>query len=247
MTPGYVGQELHLFAQARNWKAYLAALLRPHLVGRVLEVGAGLGATTGALCDGRQTEWRCLEPDPAMARALAADVAAGRLPPCCRASAGTIADLPAASRFDAILYVDVLEHVEDDRAELAQAAARLTPEGVLVVLSPAHPWLYSPFDAAIGHWRRYTRRSLAAVAPGGLQLMSLQYLDSVGLCASAGNRLLLRRAAPTPAMISLWDRWLVPLSRRFDPWFRFRLGKSVLAVWRLAGLEKDPPQEHDTI
>ncbi len=207
-------------------------MLRPYLRGAVLEVGAGLGATTAALCDGRQPRWVCLEPDRAMAAALARRIEAGGLPACCRAVCGTVADLPPAERFDAVAYIDVLEHVEADAAELAAAAARLRPGGHLIVLAPAHRWLYSPFDAAIGHHRRYTRPSLARVVPAGLTPVRLAYLDSAGLLASAANRWLLRRPLPDARQIALWDGVLVPLSRVLDPLLGFRLGKSVLGIWR---------------
>ena len=187
-------------------------------MGDVLEVGAGLGSTTRHLCDGSQRTWLCLEPDAAMADRLAGAIARGELPACCRARAGTVRDLPPDARFDAILYVDVLEHVEDDAAELVAAARALRPAGALIVLAPAHGWLYSPFDRAIGHYRRYTRRSLARVAPPGLRRLVLRYLDSVGLLASAGNRFVLRKSLPTARDVARWDRLMVPLSRRLDPW-----------------------------
>ena len=167
-----------------------------------------------------------------MAERLAAAAADGSLPPCCQARAGTVRTLPPEARFDAVLYLDVLEHVEDDAAELAAAARVLRPGGVLIVLAPAHAWLYAPFDRAIGHHRRYTRRSLARVAPPELRRLVLRYLDSVGLLASAGNRFLLRRRLPTARDIARWDGLMVPLSRRLDPWLGFRIGKSVLGVWQ---------------
>jgi SAM-dependent methyltransferase len=198
----------------------------------VLEVGAGLGSTTRHLCDGRQRTWLCLEPDRAMTKRLEGAIARGELPACCRARAGTVRDLPSDASFDAILYVDVLEHVRDDAAELVAAARILGPSGALIVLAPAHGWLYSPFDRAIGHYRRYTRRSLAAVGPPGLRLLVLRYLDSVGLLASAGNRFVLRKSIPTAGDVARWDQLMVPLSRRLDPWLGFRIGKSVLGIWR---------------
>jgi SAM-dependent methyltransferase len=209
-------------------------LLRRYLEGAVLEVGAGLGATTRHLCDGHQRSWLCLEPDRAMAARLEAVIAGGALPACCRARAGTIESLPREACFDAILYVDVLEHVADDTAELRAAARLLRPGGALIILAPAHGWLYSPFDRAIGHHRRYTRRSLERVVPAGLTRLTLRYLDSVGLLASAGNRFVLRRSLPTERDIARWDRLMVPLSRRLDPWLGFRVGKSVLGIWRAA-------------
>src|SRR5262245_17722734 len=231
-TERYVGGELELFARAENWKGYFGALLRPYLTGDVLEVGAGLGATTQHLCEGSQRTWLCLEPDRTMADRLAEAIARGELPACCRARAGTVRDLAPDARFDAILYVDVLEHIEDDAGELATAARALRLGGALIVLAPAHRWLYSPFDRAIGHHRRYTRQSLARIEPRGLERVVLRYLDSVGLLASAGNRFLLRKSLPTAQDIARWDTLMVPLSRRLDPWLGFRLGKSVVGIWR---------------
>jgi SAM-dependent methyltransferase len=232
VTERYPGGELELFARARRWKAYLAAVLHPYLVGDVLEVGAGMGATTAALADGRQRRWLCLEPDESLVERLRQDVLAGRLPPYCQVAAGTLEDLPVAEQFDAILYIDVVEHILRDAQELASAARRLRPRGALAVLAPAHQWLYSPFDAAIGHHRRYTRGSLAAIAPPELEPDTLRYLDSVGLIASAANRLLLHRRLPTTRDIAVWDGWMIPVSRALDPLLRFRVGKSVLGVWR---------------
>ena len=228
----YVGAELELFAAAVNWKAYVRACLGPRLGRNVLEVGAGQGGTTKLLCRGDEDRWVCHEPDPGLVQRLKSDIEAGRLPSICRAVGGTTESLEVEARFDSILYMDVLEHMEDDRAELARAAAHLLPGGHLIVLSPAHQWLYTPFDAAIGHYRRYTNATLKALAPPGLVLLESRYLDAAGLLASLGNRLLLRSSMPTASQIALWDRGLVPISKRIDRLLFFSIGKSVLTIWR---------------
>jgi hypothetical protein len=146
---------------------------------------------------------------------------------------GTVDALAADERFDAILYIDVLEHIEDDVAELERSAARLRPGGHIIVLSPAHQGLYSEFDKAIGHFRRYSKASLLAAAPPGLRLVEAFYLDAVGMAASLANRLLLRASMPTGGQILFWDRVLVPVSRVIDPIFVRRVGKSVVAIWTL--------------
>ena len=64
------------------------------------------------------------------------------------------------------------------------------------------------------------------------RLEVLNYLDAVGCVASLANRLLLRRTQISAGQVRLWDGGLVPLSRRLDRWLGFRLGKSLLAVWR---------------
>ena len=88
------------------------------------------------------------------------------------------------------------------------------------------------FDAAIGHARRYSRGTLRDAVPPGLVCERLDYLDSVGMLASLGNRLLLRAAQPTAGQIALWDGVMVPLSHVLDPLLMRRVGKSVLGIWR---------------
>jgi hypothetical protein len=145
---------------------------------------------------------------------------------------GTVQNINSGERFDTIIYVDVLEHIEHDYDELVLAASRLRTSGCIVVLSPAHQYLFSPFDAAIGHFRRYNRRSLRRITPPTLVLESMYYLDSVGLAASLSNVIFLRQSLPTIAQIQFWDRWIIPISRITDKVFRYRLGKTIVAVWR---------------
>ena len=102
----------------------------------------------------------------------------------------------------------------------------------LVVLAPAHQQLFSAFDAAVGHYRRYNRAGLLALSPPETVLVKTCYLDAVGLVASAANRLLLRRPLPSASNIRFWDQWMVPVSIVLDRFFRYSVGKSVLAVWR---------------
>jgi SAM-dependent methyltransferase len=228
----YVGTELDLFATAERWKAYVRSQVRPFLGRRVLEVGAGHGGTTRVLCDDLPERWVCLEPDASLADRLMASISAGELPDCCEARIGTLADLDVNDQFDTILYMDVLEHIDDDHAELARAADQLCAGGHLIVLSPAHQWLYTPFDEAIGHYRRYTRSTLRAAGPDGLALARLIYLDAVGMLASLGNRLVLKSSMPSPGQVAIWNGLMVPLSRVVDPLLCYSLGKSVLAVWK---------------
>lgn len=227
----YLGNELEIFAHAQRWKAYWASEIRRFIHGDVAEVGAGIGAVTQLFLNESFETWTCFEPDPALLRqleaALAASIRSGRV----GCVAGTLHDATGDTRFDTVLYIDVLEHIERDHEELEYAAQRLKAGGTLIVLAPAHDFLYSAFDRAIGHHRRYDKRSLAAAAPTELSCVSLRYLDSVGMLASLANRLWLKQPNPTHAQIAFWDHRLVPISRRIDPWLQFRLGKSVLGVW----------------
>lgn len=227
----YQGGELGLFAHAKNWKAYYARLLRPYIKGSVLEVGAGIGGTMPSLWNDAVTRWLCLEPDPSLARELDERLSnfKGRN---VRAQIGTIDDLHPTDRFDCILYIDVLEHIRDDRGELKRAAQYLSSGGHLVVLSPAFQFLFSAFDTALGHERRYTAKSLTAVFPRELRQQRVFYADSVGALLSLSNRLLLRKELPTLKQITIWDRGVVPISRVVDHLAGRFFGRSVIAVYR---------------
>ena len=100
-----------------------------------------------------------------------------------------------------------------------------------MVLAPAYQWLFTPFDHAVGHYRRYTARTLRALTPEAMEPVRVAHLDSVGLLASAANRVLLRQSMPNPGQIAVWDRFMVPLSKLVDPMTGGLIGKSVLGIW----------------
>ena len=103
-----------------------------------------------------------------------------------------------------------------------------------MALAPACQAVYSPFDKAIGHFRRYDRSSLLAAAPKSLRPVRSYYLDSLGLVLSIANRFLARQSRPTPATIKVWDSAIVPLSRIVDPLLGHSIGRSVVGIWTKA-------------
>lgn len=230
MTQSYVGNELALFSGATNWKRYVASELRPYLSGRVLEVGAGIGSNLPYLNRSGLREWVALEPDPDLAVHIPTDgLQEGAAP--VRVIQSDIGHMPPGEAFDTILYIDVLEHIADDAAELRRASHHLRPGGRIVLLSPAHSFLFSAFDQSIGHHRRYTALQLREQTPPGMICERTFYLDAAGLLASLANRLFLSQSLPTAGQIAFWDRVLVRISRVVDRLLFRRLGKSVVAIW----------------
>jgi 2-polyprenyl-3-methyl-5-hydroxy-6-metoxy-1,4-benzoquinol methylase len=223
----YQGQELDIFAHARRWKIYWARYISKWIHGDILEVGAGLGTNTALLQSQSVRSWHCLEPDPELETQLATAIANI---PVCSASRGTIRSM-ASRRFDSILYIDVLEHIERDSDELSIAASLLRPGGHIVVLSPAYQFLFSEFDKSIGHCRRYDGNSLRRCSPHSCKLEKISYLDSVGIFLSLANRVLLRQSTPTLQQIRTWDKYIVPISRVLDPALGHSIGKTVVGIW----------------
>ena len=228
----YAGNELLLFREAANWKRYWSRVITPFLGKRVLDVGAGIGATAQLLSGRGYDRWVELEPDPAQAREIEQLRDRGEIPAHYEVRAGTSDDLDDRDRFDTVLYVDVLEHIEDDRAELQRVLRHVMPGGNVVILAPAHEFLFTPFDRSVGHFRRYDRTGLSALVPQDCEMVFIRYLDSVGMLASLANRLLLRQSAPTRGQILFWDRVLVRCSLLLDPLTFGLLGKTVVCVYR---------------
>jgi hypothetical protein len=228
----YVGKELDIFAHAVRWKQYFGSIILPYFGERVLEVGAGIGATTSVLCNAQFQDWICLEPDAELKQILDQKIQAGAFPACCRSKLGNVNDLRHDDLFDTIFHIDVLEHIENDQEEAQSTANHLNPNGTLIIVSPAHQWLFTPFDRAVGHYRRYSKTSLSTMSPSGCRLEKIIYLDSAGMLLSLANRVLLRQSMPTVDQIIFWDRWVIPVSAIIDRLLYYRFGKSIVGVWR---------------
>lgn len=229
----YCGEELNLFSNAINWKKYYSSFFSKYLNGRVLEVGAGIASTTEWLCDGTQEAWVCLEPDHKLAERIQNKIASKTLPSCCQVQVGFIKDVPEKELYDVILYIDVLEHIENDKLELLRASKHLNNNGFLIILAPAYQWLFSVFDLDIGHYRRYSKGTINNAIPDTLAKTNLKYIDSVGLFASLSNKYLLKMAKPTLDQILFWDRILIPVSKIIDKCVCYSMGKSLLGIWKI--------------
>lgn len=84
--------------------------------------------------------------------------------------------LPDAS-VDAVVMLNVLEHIKDDRRAVAQVARILKPGGIAVVEVPAGPGLFDPYDEYLQHERRYTARDFKALLEAsGLTILERSHL-----------------------------------------------------------------------
>lgn len=228
----YIGNELELFKHAQNWKNYYSSKIRDYLKGDVLEVGAGIGETTHILCSNSIDSWLCLEPDQDLSNEIILKKEKKYIPSFVEVKTGTIKSLDKNKKFDCIIYIDVIEHIEYDSEELNQVKAFLKPNAHLIILVPAHNYLYSKFDEKIGHFRRYNKNMLIKAVPSNLTKIKLIYLDSVGVTASLINKWFLKQEYPDVKQIKFWDRCIIPVSRLLDPLLFYSVGKTVVGIWQ---------------
>ena len=83
---------------------------------------------------------------------------------------------------DVLTALDVIEHVEHDRKALAEFSRVVKPGGLVVITVPALMSLWSDWDVALHHFRRYTRRSLLDVIPAGdFEIVRCHYVNVAAL------------------------------------------------------------------
>jgi hypothetical protein len=143
--------------------------------------------------------------------------------------------MPEDTACNTVTSINVLEHIEDHVGELRQYHKWLAPsQGYLCLLVPARPELYAPIDREFGHFRRYSRRSLAgALAAAGFSVHRLYYFNFAGYFAWGLNFKILGLLNFEPAKVAFFDRmifrWCYFLERSLcrPPW-----GQSLIAIGR---------------
>lgn len=122
----------------------------------------------------------------------------------------------AKERFDAVISLNVLEHVHDDRRVIADLVDLLRPGGWLLTYVPAVQRAFGTMDAALGHHRRYDRSLFEErMIEAGLAIDRLEYMNALGLVGWMLNGRLLGRRELDPTQVRAFER-LVPLVRLED-------------------------------
>jgi SAM-dependent methyltransferase len=222
--------EFAALAEAKNYRQALFAEFEEALRGDVIEVGAGIGQMTERLVQLPQVRRAlAIEPDSGFCAQHRARFPKHEL------LEGTAADLPAKTTCDAILSINVLEHIQDDQTELKRYADLLSERhGALCLFVPARPEIYAPVDKDFGHFRRYTYHELKSkLRQAGFSISRLHYFNFVGYFAWWLNFCALKKRLFEPEKVRFYDRVIFPIvhgleSRVLRPPF----GQSLLAIAR---------------
>jgi SAM-dependent methyltransferase len=192
---------------AENYRRALVREFTPHLRGRVLEIGAGIGQITQLLRQIRAVErLLSIEPDAGFCREFRQSF------PNQQILEGTIDSLADTQPWNGIVSINVLEHIREDDRELATYARLLSVEkGHLCLFVPARPELYAPIDRDFGHHRRYTKAELKRkLEAAGFEIVRLSYFNCVGYFAWWLNFRVLRKRAFDIGSVRFFDRVIFP-------------------------------------
>jgi SAM-dependent methyltransferase len=199
--------------EARNYRRALIRDFEPYLRGNVLEVGAGIGQITSELqLMPKIHKLLSIEPNADFCAQLRARFPQHDL------YQGTVSGLHSETYWNAILSINVLEHIEMDGDELS-AYHRLLQQtqGTLCLFVPARPEIFAPIDKDFGHFRRYTRPALRSkLEEAGFQPARLRYYNFAGYFGWWVTNCLLKKRSFDVAAVRLFDRAIFPLVHGFE-------------------------------
>jgi SAM-dependent methyltransferase len=238
-----IEDSLDLIEDLGAYNRWVFDLLRPHVAGRVLEVGCGTGNITQFLA-GQADEVVGIDP-------VARFVDKFRLRFTGNSSVTshrcTLAELTPADddtrRFDTAVSCNVFEHIEDHVAALEQVARHLKPGGKAVIFVPAGPVAFGKLDSELGHFRRYTVASMReAMQDAGLEWVEGRYSNMVGLFGWWLNSVVLGKTT-VPGGQAKWFNKLVPFLSRIERIIPVPFGQSVVGVARKPFAAAQPLQK----
>ncbi len=228
----YDGHDLEALADLPNYCRWILGGFGDRMQGRVLEVGAGIGNFAAHYVD-RVEEAVLMEPAANLFPRLA-ERFEGRddVTPVC-SYVESWAEPQRQGTFDTIVLVNVLEHVEQDRAMLEVLRSLLKPGGTLLLFVPAMQWLYGTLDSMVDHFRRYSKRGLRSELDAvGFQTDRLRYFDLAGVLPwFVMGRVLKRKRFDSAAAVG-FDRVVAPVMSRVERVLPLPFGKNLLAVAR---------------
>ena len=222
--------EFEALREAANYRNALVREFREYLSGSVIEIGAGIGQMTAHLLDLPHIQRLiAIEPEAKLSSRHRQQFPGHEL------YEGTIDDAPPKTAWDAILSINVLEHIEGDVRELERYSALLRERGGhFCVLVPARPEIYSPIDKDFGHFRRYTRPELRSkLEAAGFEIVKLHYFNFVGYFAWWLNFRVLGKRVFEVGKVRFYDRMIFPAVHFLESTVaRPPIGQSLVAVAR---------------
>ena len=230
----YFGRDLEAMSFALNYHKWILAEAGPFLGKEVAEVGAGSGNFSELLLDYVDSIIG-FEPSENMFPLLKSCFENNPRVRVEQAFFGNRVEV-YENYFDSLVYVNVLEHIEDDKAEMAYMFRSLKPGGHALVFVPACPFLYGSIDKDLGHFRRYRKSGLLSLAAQqGFEVSHARYFDIAGMLPWYVSFVMLNGSL-TPGKVKLYDRFVVPIMRRIESLVRPPIGKNLLVILKKPAL-----------
>ena len=234
MKINYTGRDLEAMSFAKNYHDWILSKFKKFIGHTIAEVGAGSGNFTSLLHNESVQELIAIEPSHEMYPLLTNKFAQDKKV-ICRQTIFADVYTEYIGYFDTILYVNVLEHIEDDRKELGYVYKALKTDGYVCLFVPALSWLYTEYDASVGHHRRYDKYELAMLIEStGFDIVTISYFDILGIVPWFIFFKLFKKKLTANNAI-LYDRIAVPSLRWIESLLSVPIGKNLFVIARKGG------------
>jgi SAM-dependent methyltransferase len=228
----YGTETLEVISEAENFNRWMYETIQPQCSGKILEVGSGIGNVSRFfLQDGHDLTLSDFESGyfPRLKEKFSGFDNLGGIHLIDFSRKNLEEEFPELmGTFDTVFALNVVEHIEDHRQALLNAAKMLKPGGRVIILVPAFQQLYNSFDEQLGHFRRYTAGSLRALLEEtGFEVAHSQYFNFIAILGWFFSGKILNKRIIPKGQMRLYDT-LVPLWKIID-WFTCRfVGVSVI-------------------
>ena len=140
-------------------------------------------------------------------------------------------DVPT-EKFDRLVYLHVLEHIEDDIRELRLTHRFISNNGKVIIVVPSVPRIYGSVDSLSGHYRRYTKRELIALAKiSGYEVEEIKYFNSLAIFPYWLLYRIFKLEYVGQGQMGMYDRVMVPLAYKVIRVFGNRVpGINLIAI-----------------
>jgi SAM-dependent methyltransferase len=228
----YPGKDLEAMSFAVKYHQWILEEFRPFLGKKLVEVGAGTGSFSEMLIEEKPDNLALVEPSEMfdfLERTISQIETSAKVNYYNAVFTETAHKLHETP--DTIIYVNVLEHIEDDLGELEKVYETLAPGGHCLIFVPALMSLYGAFDAKIGHFRRYTKNEVEEKGrAAGFEVVKSKYFDFIGIFPWYIKYKLLKSDSLKSGAVTTYDRFAVPVTRLFERFLSFPVGKNILTV-----------------
>lgn len=221
---------LHRLSSAHRFNQWMAETMRPWVGDTVLEIGAGMGNLTKKMLP--RTSYVTTDIDPLYLTYLENTFAFNQRVRVAKVDVVNPAHFASlASKFDTVVCLNVIEHVEQDTLAMKNIYEALRPGGSACILVPRSPALYGTLDEVLGHARRYTEPELTdKLEQAGFTIEKVFTFNRMAVPAWWYNGCILRRKTFGKLQLKIFDS-LVWLWRRLDRWLPWQ-GISLIAIAR---------------
>jgi len=219
----YPGKELEIFDKAIIFQKYIYFLTKKFLKNKTLEVGAGLGSFTRNYFK-EINDVSVTEIDQNNFEILKDKFKNNQI----NIFSEKIQNIEG--KFETIIYLNVLEHIENDLKEIDDALSKISKGGYLIIVVPAHQKLYSNFDREIGHFRRYDKKFFERNYINA-SVEKLVYIDAMGYFLYYLNKVIFSKETyPSTLKVQIWDKIFTPITILVDFFLGYKFGKNVLCI-----------------